>query len=99
MPRSTREQGAHDEAVRRWAESLVRQGYEVVADVKGYIRPGTYYGLKPDLVATRGRERIIGEVETPRSVGDPRDQAQRTTFQRMEDMSNNTRFLRRTAKL
>ena len=98
MPRSAREQSAHDGAVRRWAESLERQGYEVVADVKGYIRPGTYYGLKPDIVATKGRERIIGEVETPTSVGEPRDQAQRTTFQRMEDMSNYTRFQRRIVR-
>jgi len=98
MARSTREQSVHDAAVRRWAESLERQGYEVVADIKGYIRPGTFYGLKPDIVATKGKERIIGEVETPRSIGEPRDQAQRTAFQRMEDMSNHTSFQRRIAR-
>ncbi len=98
MPRSAREQKAHDDAVRRWADSLKRQGYEVVADVKGYIRPGPFYGLKPDIVAIKGRDRIIGEVETPGSVGEPMDQAQRTAFQRMEDMSNYTSFQRRIAR-
>jgi len=98
MPRSAREQNAHDAAVRRWADSLKRQGYEVVADVKGYIRPGTFYGLKPDIVAIKGRERIIGEVETPSSVGEPVDQAQRVAFQRMQDMSNHTSFQRRIAR-
>jgi hypothetical protein len=98
MPRSAREQKAHDAAVRRWAESLERQGYEVVADVKGYHRPGTFYGLRPDIVAMNGRKRIIGEVETPKSVREPRAQAQRWAFKRMEGMSNNTDFRRRIAR-
>jgi len=98
MPRSAREQSAHDAAVRRWAESLERQGYEVVADVKGYNRPGTYYGLRPDIVAMNGRKRIIGEVETPKSVGELCDQAQRSAFKRMEDMSKHTFFQRRIAR-
>ena len=99
MPRSAQEQSAHDAAVRRWAESLKRQGYEVVADVKGFIRPATFYGLQPDIVALKGEERIIGEVETPSSVGEIRDQAQRSAFQRVEDMSRRTRFQRRIARL
>jgi len=98
MPRSAREQSAHDAAVRRWAESLERQGYEVVADVKGYSRPGTFFGLRPDLVAMKGRERIIGEVETPKSAGEPPDQAQRLAFKRMADMSSRTVFRRRVAR-
>ncbi len=98
MPRSLREQSAHDALVRQWAESLARQGYEVVADVKGYNRPGTFFGLRPDIVAMKGRKRIIGEVETPKSAGGPPDQAQRLTFKRMADMSTNTVFRRRVAR-
>ena len=95
MPRSAREQSAHDAAVRRWAESLQRQGYEVVADVTGYKHPGTFYGLRPDIVAMKGKKRIIGVVETPKSAADARAQARRSAFKRMADMSNNISFLRR----
>ena len=98
MPRNTRDQSIRDAAVRRWAESLERQGYEVVADVKGYQQPGTFYGLRPDIVAMKGKKRIIGVVETPRSLGDTLAQAQRTSFKRMEKMGNNTSFLRRIAR-
>ena len=98
MPKSTREPSAHDAAVRRWAESLKRQGYEVVADVKGYQQPGTFYGLRPDIVAMKGKKRIIGVVETRGSLRDIRTQAQRMAFKRMENMSNNTDFLRRIVR-
>jgi hypothetical protein len=98
MPRSTRDQSARDAAVRRWAESLKRQGYEVVADVKGYQQPGTFYGLRPDIVAMKGKKRIIGVVETPRSLGDTLAQAQRTAFKRMASMSKRTDFLRRITR-
>ena len=70
----------HDAEVLRTAERLKAQGYDVTADVKGYPKPKTIGGYRPDVVAKRGRERTIVEVETPESVDSARDKKQQQVF-------------------
>jgi hypothetical protein len=75
MSRSRKSQSAHDAKVKRLAQELERKGFDVSADVKGYPRPETIRGYRPDVVGEKGRERKIIEVETPDSVDSARDEA------------------------
>ena len=94
MARSKRSQSKHDQAVQRIANAYERRGYNVTADVRGYQKPKTISGYRPDVVAKRGRERIIVEVETPDSVESARDHKQQQAFRRAANRSVNTRFRR-----
>lgn len=94
MPRSRNSQSKHDRTVKRVADSYEKRGYDVSADIKGYQRPKTIGGFRPDVVAKRGRERVIVEVETPDSVDSARDQRQQQAFRRAANRSVNTRFRR-----
>ena len=65
MPRrGKRSQSKHDAEVRRIAKELKDKGYEVQADIRGYGRPDTIGGMRPDVIARKGVERKIVEVET-----------------------------------
>ena len=97
MPRSKTSKTKHDYTVRREAQSLKKQGYDVEADVRGYPKPDTIRGYRPDVVARRGRERQIVEVETPDSVDSARDLAQRRAFRQAADQSKSTTFRRKLA--
>ncbi len=95
MPRSVRQQSKHDAAVARIARSLARQGYKVKADVKGFSRPDTVGGYRPDLVATKGIAKRIVEVETTTSVKSVRDQKQQTAFRKAAKRRKATSFIRK----
>ena len=96
MARSKRSQSKHDAEVRKTATRLKRQGYSVKADVSGFPQPETIGGVRPDVLATKGKQKQIVEVETPESVDSARDQKQQQTFQRAADRSTNTSFTRKT---
>ncbi len=98
MARSKRSQSKHDTEVRRTASGLERRGYDVKADVKGFPQPGTIGGYRPDVVATKGGERKIVEVETPDSVGSARDQKQQAAFRQAANRSAKTTFTRKVTK-
>ena len=68
MARSKRSQSKHDAEVKRTAAKFKEQGFDVKADLRGFSRPDTIGGYRPDVVATKGRQREIVEVETPDSV-------------------------------
>ena len=95
MARSNRSQSKHNAEVRRTAKSLEGQGYDVKADVKGFPQPRTIGGYRPDVVATKGGERKIVEVETPDSVGSARDQKQQAAFRQAANRSAKTTFTRK----
>lgn len=59
--RDPQSQSKHDQAVQKRAEQLERQGFQVEADLKG---PGTIRGVRPDIDARKGQQRVIVEVET-----------------------------------
>lgn len=98
MARSNRSQSKHDAEVRRTANEFEHRGYKVKADVKGFAKPDTIGGYRPDVVATKGRERKIVEVETRDSVGSGRDQKQQGAFRRAAKRSANTTFSRKVTK-
>ena len=74
---------------------LEEQGFDVKADVSGFTPPNIIGGNRPDVVATRGKKRIIVEVETEDSVDSPRDQKQQQVFKQAAKRSKNTTFKRK----
>lgn len=98
MPRSKSSQGKHDKEVRKMAASLKRQGYDVSADITGYAKPSTIGGYRPDVVAKKGRKRVIVEVETADSVDSARDVNQQRAFARAASRTKNTTYKRRVVR-
>jgi len=94
MARSKHSQSKHDGKVESLAENLEREGFKVKADVKGYARPETIHGVRPDIIASGSGERRIYEVETQDSVDTSRDQKQQTEFKKAADRSQKTTFKR-----
>lgn len=97
MGRSKRSQSKHDGRVRRIAQKLERDGYDVQADVTGFAQPDTIGGYRPDVIAKKPGQRKIVEVETPDSVDRARDQAQQRAFRKAADRSRKTTFRREIA--
>ncbi len=99
MPRrSNRSQSKHDAEVREIAEQFERQGFEVDADISGFPKPQTLGGKRPDVVARRGGQRKIVEVETTESAETARDLNQQKAFRAAAKRSKNTTFVRRVVK-
>lgn len=92
--RSKRSQSKHDAEVQRIAKNMKDKGYQVQADVTGYPQPDSIGGHRPDVVAKKGTERKIIEVETPESKGSERDKKQQSAFRAAADRSSNTTFRR-----
>ena len=85
MPGSGRGQSSqskHDRKVRQTAKDYEARGYNVSADVAGYLQPPIVGGYRPDVVARKSGHETIIEVETPDSVNSSRDIAQQGAFQR-----------------
>ncbi len=98
MPRSGRSQSRHDKEVRKVATGLKNKGYNVQADVRGFPRPNTISGYRPDVIGQKGKERKIVEVETRDSVDSARDLAQQKAFGKAANRSKNTTFTRKVTK-
>ena len=94
MARSRKSQSKHDKRVGKVARRYEAQGFDVKADVGGFSRPGTIGGYRPDVVAKKGRERKIVEVETPESVDCARDVKQQQAFRQAAGRSVDTTFRR-----
>ena len=56
------------------------QGYSVRADLTGHKMPSTISGKRPDFTAVKGRKKVIGEIETVKSM--KTDAKQRQAFRR-----------------
>ena len=96
--RSKRSQSKHDTEVRRLANQYKRQGYDVKAEIRGFPKPGTIGGYRPDVVAMKGRQRRIVEVETTESVSSVRGEGQQRAFRKAANRSQNTTFKRSVVK-
>ena len=57
------------------------------ADIKGWVKPDTIRGVRPDIVAEKGGHKTVVEVETKDSVNSKRDQQQQKSF---KDWSQNS---------
>ncbi len=94
MARKKQSQSKHDAKVRSIARDLTDKGFDVRADLKGYKKPDTISGYRPDVVATKGKQKRIIEVETPDSVNSARDVKQQKAFRNAANQSANTTFRR-----
>lgn len=66
----------HDQKVRRVAGGYKAQGYKVKADSAGYKKPLNVGGRRADVVAIKGRDRVLVEVETRKSMATDTKQRQ-----------------------
>ena len=98
MARTKRSQSSHDALVQKLAEQLERQGHTVKADVSGYSKPQTLYGVRPDIIAEKDGKRRIVEVETPDSLNTARDLKQKKIFEGIAKRSKKTTFARKVTK-
>ena len=74
MKRSKTGQKRHDAAVRKSADWYGSRGYSVQADVPGRKQPKTIEKRRPDIIAKKGREEVIVEVETKQSADADKEQ-------------------------
>lgn len=95
MPRSKKTQSKHDTEVKQIAKELKEKGFDVQADVSGFPRPDTIKGFRPDVIAIKGKQKRIIEVETPDSVKSARDLKQQKAFRNEADKDKDTTFRRK----
>jgi len=94
MDRSKREQANHDKKVREEANKLKEKGFKVNADIKGFSKPPSIGGYRPDIVATKNDQRKIIEIETEESKNTARDKGQQSAFRKEANQNDNTTFRR-----
>ena len=92
----SRNLSSHDKKVSRVAGGYKAQGYKVQADLPGQPKPQTIGGRRPDVIAKKGRDIRVIEVETPASAGKPHARAQAKTLRTWAKTSPNRSF--RTTK-
>lgn len=83
-------QKAHDTEVRKTANNLKEQGYNVAADIRGMKRPPIISGKIPDVIAEKGNKIKIVEIETEDSL--IADIDQRRKFRNWSNKSKNRTF-------
>jgi len=88
--RSPRQQGRHDKGVKATADYYSAHSYKVEADIEGFDQPESINGRRPDVIAKKGNETIIVEVETKDSV--EADKAQQKVFENYADSHKNVKF-------
>ena len=98
MTRSEESQARHDELVKTLAREYLDKGFVVKADLEGYDRPGMIRGYEPDIVAFKGNQTKIVEVETEDTLKSERDKGQQEAFRQEADENSNTTFKKRVAR-
>lgn len=98
MARNKRSQSKHDSEVKKTAQEFKKKGFKVKADIKGFEKPSSIYGYRPDIIAEKGDLTEILEIETPDSVNSTRDIKQKEAFRKAARSNKNTRFKRRITK-
>jgi hypothetical protein len=94
MVRSKRSHATHDKKVRQEVNKLKKQGFDVSADLPGFPQPKVIGGYRPDIIAQKGKQRKIIEVETSDSKDNARDKGQQKAFRQAANRSDNTTFRR-----
>ena len=70
-------QARHDREVQKRLDHYNKEGYRVKADLPGRAKPPKIGGRIPDIVAKKGNELIVEEIETPSTVKADKDQHER----------------------
>ena len=95
--RTRRQRTKHNRAVQESLEYYKDEGYDVRADLPGYKKkPGLIIGKRPDLVARKGRNVVMVEVETRETLG--RDKKQQEVFKKHAKVNRTVRFWTKLAK-
>jgi len=94
--RTPRQQTKHNKTVANSAAYYKSRGYKVQADINGFQQPGTIRGRRPDIVARKGKDVVIVEVETKDTV--QKDKKQQEVFRQHSKVNKNVRFRRKLAK-
>ena len=94
MARSKINQSAHNTTVKKLSEQYQQKGYKVKADIKGWGKPDTIRGVRPDIIAEKGGHKTIIEVETEDSVDNKRDQQQQKAFKNWSSDSDKKHYKR-----
>lgn len=92
MSRQSRNQSTHDNRVRSLANQLKNEGWKVQADLPNFNQPDPIGkdARIPDILATRGDQTKIIEVETPTTLNS--HQEQHSTFRRSAAQRENGEF-------
>ena len=70
MPRkNSKDQNNHDECVRTIADELVKDKWDVKANIEGWEKPSGFGGLRPDIEASKGCLKRVCEVVTEKDLG------------------------------
>jgi len=93
--RTSSGQSKHDREVKQLAKGYKDKGYQVQADITGYSKPLTVGGFRPDIIAKKGGQETIVEVETPDSVDSARDVKQQSAFQEWASQDPKQHFKRK----
>ena len=64
----------HDREIKKDANSYIKKGYNVKADVKGYTTPSIINKRRPDMVTKKDGITTVHEYENVRSMVEDKDQ-------------------------
>lgn len=64
----------HIKKLKKVAAGYKSQGYKVRADIKGHLKPLNIRGRRADVVAIKGRDKVLVEVETRKSMTSDKSQ-------------------------
>ena len=62
------EGNSNNRKVKKVAAGYKSQGYNVLADIPGYKKPKNFGGRRADVVAIKGKDKVLVEVETKKSM-------------------------------
>ncbi len=85
ITRGPHAQARHDAMVALQAARYKARGYEVAAELDGWPAPAPVDGQVPDLVATRGDEVIVVEVETEDTLAGKEYGAEHKAFRKWKE--------------
>lgn len=88
--RTKQGQKKHDEGVLKSAKYYKSQGFDVKADLPDMQRPKSINGRRPDLIAKKGTNEIVVEVETTQTI--KKDKSQHKVFADYVSGKSNRKF-------
>lgn len=94
MSKSRKSQPRYVGKVKEITKEYERKGYMVKADVRGYSRPDAIGGLRPDIIATKGNQKVIIEVKQTDTVYSAREDKRLEAFRTAAKKSRDTKYKR-----
>jgi hypothetical protein len=89
--RNAPSQARHDRMVALQAERYRALGYAVAAEIDGWPAPAAVEGQVPDVLATRGDETVVVEVETEETLASREYADEHKAFRKWKEQAPKTR--------